>query len=121
MPGNNDRSTDSASVCSPSRYAPIAVSKIGCTMTGRCATASLTDGPVLEISPDTATRLGMADGGRASVRSRYGEASCRWRISDRVQPGTLFTTFSDPAVRSTTSPDRAATPRPTHRSTRSRP
>jgi formate dehydrogenase major subunit len=69
------------------------------TMTGRSATAALTDGPVLEISREDATRLGVGDGVRVCVRSRYGEAVLPCRTSERMQPGTVFTTFSDPSVR----------------------
>lgn len=68
------------------------------TMSGRAATASLTGGTVPEISPDDAARLGIVDAGRASVRSRYGETVLSCRISERLQPGMVFATFSDPAL-----------------------
>ena len=68
------------------------------TMTGRAATAALTDGAVLEISPDDAQRLGVIDGTEVSVQSRYGAVVLPCRISDRMPPGTVFTTFHDPAV-----------------------
>lgn len=68
------------------------------TMTGRSATASFTDGAALEISPADALRFGVVDGGEVSVHSRHGTVVLPCHISDRMQAGTVFTTFSDPAV-----------------------
>ncbi|MGV0645188.1 formate dehydrogenase subunit alpha [Mycolicibacterium sp. XJ2546] len=68
------------------------------TMTGRAATAALTLGAALEISPEDAQRLGVSDGAGVSVQSRYGTLVLPCRISDRMQTGTVFASFHDPAV-----------------------
>jgi formate dehydrogenase major subunit len=68
------------------------------TMTARAATAPLTDVVALEISPTDAQRCGVVDGADVAVQSRYGTLVLPCRISARTQPGTVFTTFSDPAV-----------------------
>src|SRR5581483_2397735 len=80
------------------------------TMTGRSATAALHATDRLEISPADAESLGIADGDEVGVRSRYGEAVLPAEVTDRVPPGVVFATFSDPAraVNRLTGPHRDA-------------
>ena len=66
------------------------------TMTGRSATQSLRPTDRLEISVDDAATLGVTDGERVRVSSRHGTAMLPAEITDRVSPGTVFATFSDP-------------------------
>lgn len=68
------------------------------TMTARSATAALRATDVLELAPPDAGALGIADGDDVVVTSRYGRAVLAAEVSDRVPPGVVFTTFSDPAV-----------------------
>jgi predicted molibdopterin-dependent oxidoreductase YjgC len=48
---------------------------------------------VLEIHPHDAEQRGIHDGDIVSVMSRAGETSLRAMISDRMQPGVVYTTF----------------------------
>ena len=48
---------------------------------------------VIEIHPDDADRLGVADGGMVRVSSRRGEIRIAARVTDRVTPGSLFVAF----------------------------
>jgi len=48
---------------------------------------------VLEIHPHDAEERGIRDGDRVALRSRVGETSLHARISDRMQPGVVYTTF----------------------------
>ncbi len=48
---------------------------------------------VLEIHPHDAEQRGVADGDLISLKSRAGETTLTARISDRVQPGVVYTTF----------------------------
>ena len=50
------------------------------------------------MARDDAQRLGLSDGARVRVRSRYGEATLPLRISAMVKLGELFATFHDRAV-----------------------
>jgi formate dehydrogenase major subunit len=68
------------------------------TMTRRAATRELHPSDCLEISERDAERLHLAAAQPIRVRSRYGEAVLPVEITDRVPPGILFATFSDPAV-----------------------
>lgn len=81
------------------------------TMTGHSATRSLADDVVLDISPGDAQRIGVEDGSPVHVCSRYGALVLPCRISTRMLPGTVFTTFSSAAVlvNSLTGPGRDAT------------
>jgi formate dehydrogenase major subunit len=69
------------------------------TMTARTPNATLRPTDTLEISTADARRLGITDGQRVRVRSRYGAIDLAAEITDRVRPGELFATFSDPASR----------------------
>jgi formate dehydrogenase major subunit len=68
------------------------------TMTNRSQTAALTDGCVLDVSPADAADLGIVTGRAVRVRSRYGQVVLPCRVSESVEPGVVFCTFSDPAV-----------------------
>jgi len=48
---------------------------------------------VLEIHPFDAENRGIQDGGLVSLASREGEITLRARISERMQPGVVYTTF----------------------------
>ncbi|WP_305909618.1 formate dehydrogenase subunit alpha [Methylomarinum sp. Ch1-1] len=50
----------------------------------------------LEIHPHDAEQLGIADGDWVGVKSRSGETVLRALITDRVQPGVVYTTFHFP-------------------------
>jgi formate dehydrogenase major subunit len=51
------------------------------------------DEDVLEIHPFDAENRGIRDGDLVSLNSRSGEISLRARISERMQPGVVYTTF----------------------------
>jgi formate dehydrogenase major subunit len=50
----------------------------------------------LEIHPHDAEQRGIRDGEWASVQSRAGETTLRAFITERVQPGVVYTTFHHP-------------------------
>jgi formate dehydrogenase major subunit len=51
---------------------------------------------VLEIHPHDAEQRGIRDGEWTSVKSRAGETALRAFVTDRVQPGVVYTTFHHP-------------------------
>jgi formate dehydrogenase major subunit len=51
---------------------------------------------LLEIHPFDAENRGVADGDLVSLQSRMGEVSLHARISERMQPGVVYTTFHHP-------------------------
>ncbi len=51
---------------------------------------------MLEIHPHDAEQRGVRDGAWVRVRSRAGETSLRARVTDRVAPGVVYTTFHHP-------------------------
>ncbi|PHR59956.1 MAG: formate dehydrogenase subunit alpha [Robiginitomaculum sp.] len=51
---------------------------------------------VLEIHPSDAQAQGVVDGQWVSVASRKGEITLRAKISDRMAPGVVYTTFHHP-------------------------
>ena len=58
------------------------------TKTGKVpALNKLEPGPFVEIHPEDAARLGIAEKDQVAVRSRRGQAVLPARISDRVMPG----------------------------------
>ena len=81
------------------------------TQTRRTANVVWHDDDLLEISADDAAARGLANGDRARISSRYGATELTVQISERVNPGIVYTT--SPAT-STTGP-------PTAPSTRSPP
>ncbi len=78
------------------------------TMTRRTPNGDLEKTDLLDISAVDAKRLGIADGDRVTITSRYGETELPARVSDRVPKGVLYATFHDPAsfVNRVTSPHR---------------
>jgi formate dehydrogenase major subunit len=69
------------------------------TMTRRTGNVELVDADVLEIHPDDAARLWISDGDRISVRSRVGRIELPAQVTDRIEPGHVFTTFHFPETR----------------------
>jgi formate dehydrogenase major subunit len=69
------------------------------TMTRRTHNVDLLDRDWLEIHPEDAARLWIADGDRVSVRSRVGRTELDARVTERIQPGHVFTTFHFPETR----------------------
>ncbi len=69
------------------------------TMTRRTANVDLVGQDWLEIHPDDAARLWIGDGDRVSVRSRVGRIEVEARVSERIEPGHVFTTFHFPETR----------------------
>ena len=53
---------------------------------------------VLEIHPHDAGQRGIHDGSWVKLASRAGETGLRARITDRVAPGVVYTTFHHPAT-----------------------
>jgi formate dehydrogenase major subunit len=51
---------------------------------------------VLEIHPHDAETRGINDGDRVSLASRKGDITLKARITERVQPGVVYTTFHNP-------------------------
>ncbi|MEQ9563510.1 MAG: formate dehydrogenase subunit alpha [Woeseiaceae bacterium] len=51
---------------------------------------------LLEIHPHDAETRGISNGDRVSLTSRKGEISLEAKITERVQPGVVYTTFHDP-------------------------
>ena len=51
---------------------------------------------MLEIHPFDAENRGVRDGDLVALASRSGEVSLRAKISDRMQPGVVYTTFHHP-------------------------
>jgi formate dehydrogenase, alpha subunit, archaeal-type len=54
------------------------------------------DQDVLEIHPHDAENRGLRDGDWVRLASRSGETSLRAKITDRVSPGVVYTTFHHP-------------------------
>lgn len=54
------------------------------------------DQDVLEIHPHDAENRGLRDGDWVRLASRSGETSLRVKITDRVSPGVVYTTFHHP-------------------------
>ncbi|MFJ4386821.1 molybdopterin-dependent oxidoreductase [Pseudomonas sp. NPDC089408] len=64
------------------------------TKTGKVpALNKLEPGPFVEIHPEDAARLGIAEKDQVAIRSRRGQAVLPARISDRVMPGHCFAPF----------------------------
>ncbi|MAB81686.1 MAG: reductase [Microbacterium sp.] len=64
------------------------------TKTGKVAKLNaLNPKPFVEIHPDDAARLGVADGDAVEIASRRGRAVLPAAVSDRVQRGALFAPF----------------------------
>ncbi|MFN3547556.1 MAG: formate dehydrogenase subunit alpha [Mesorhizobium sp.] len=66
--------------------------------TRRTANVVWHDEDVLEIHPHDAENRGIKDGDWVKLASRSGETSLRARITDRVSPGVVYTTFHHPTT-----------------------
>jgi formate dehydrogenase major subunit len=76
----------------------------------------------LEIHPHDAEERGIAEGDWVGIASRAGETVLRAKVTERVQPGVVYTTFHFPRNPAPTSSRRTTrTGRPTAPSTRSPP
>jgi formate dehydrogenase major subunit len=64
--------------------------------TRRTANVVWHDEDVLEIHAHDAEQRGINDGDWVALASRSGETTLRARISERVQPGVVYTTFHHP-------------------------
>jgi formate dehydrogenase major subunit len=64
--------------------------------TRRTANVAWHDEDVLEIHPHDAEQRGIRDGDLVHLASRVGATTLRARISTRVQPGVVYTTFHHP-------------------------
>jgi formate dehydrogenase major subunit len=69
------------------------------TMTRRTPNAALVDRDLLEVHPLDAERLWIKDGDRVSVRSRVGRIEVEAKVTERIEPGHVFTTFHFPETR----------------------
>jgi formate dehydrogenase major subunit len=69
------------------------------TMTRRTGNLTLMDHDWLEIHPDDAAKLGLEDGQVVTVRSRRGQVELPLSITERIEPGHVFTAFHFPEVR----------------------
>jgi assimilatory nitrate reductase catalytic subunit len=49
--------------------------------------------PMVEVHPDLAARLGVAEGGDLHLRTRRGEARMRVRVTSSLRPDTVFAPF----------------------------
>jgi formate dehydrogenase major subunit len=64
--------------------------------TRRTANMVWYDEDLLEIHPSDAELRGIHDGDLVSLTSRKGEIALRATITERVQPGVVYTTFHNP-------------------------
>jgi formate dehydrogenase major subunit len=69
------------------------------TMTRRTGNVDLVSHDVLEIHPDDALRLWISEGDTVSVRSRVGQIELEATVTERIEPGHVFTTFHFPETR----------------------
>jgi formate dehydrogenase major subunit len=69
------------------------------TMTRRTGNLVLQPGDWLEMHPDDAASLGLADGDAVSVRSRRGQIETTVAVTERIAPGHVFTAFHFPEIR----------------------
>jgi formate dehydrogenase alpha subunit len=69
------------------------------TMTRRTGNLELMDHDWLEVHPSDAAELGIADGELVEVRNRNGEIKLVAQLTERIDPGHVFTAFHFPEVR----------------------
>ncbi|MGA2013801.1 MAG: formate dehydrogenase subunit alpha [Solirubrobacteraceae bacterium] len=69
------------------------------TMTRRTFNVELVDRDWLEVHPIDAARLWISDGDKVSIRSRVGQTELHARITERIEPGHVFTSFHFPEAR----------------------
>ena len=63
---------------------------------------ALEDRSVMELHPDDAQRLGLADGEPAQLRTEVGSAILPVRITPHIAVGTVFVPFNNPGLRANT-------------------
>ncbi|HXJ39463.1 MAG TPA: molybdopterin dinucleotide binding domain-containing protein, partial [Bryobacteraceae bacterium] len=66
--------------------------------TRRTANVTWHDEDILEIHPSDAENRGINDGDLIALVSRAGEISLPAKLSERMQPGVVYTTFHHPAT-----------------------
>jgi formate dehydrogenase major subunit len=64
--------------------------------TRRTANSEFHPEDFLEIHPHDAETRGLTEGDWAGISSRAGETVMRVRVTDRVEPGVVYTTFHFP-------------------------
>ena len=64
--------------------------------------AALEDDPFVEVHPEDAGRLGLADGARATVRTQGGQATLPVRVTDHIARGSAFVPFNQPGFAANT-------------------
>ena len=69
------------------------------TMTRRTANAELLSSDWLEMHPNDAAALGLSSGDRVEVRSAVGAIEIEVRLTERIEPGHVFTAFHFPEIR----------------------
>jgi formate dehydrogenase major subunit len=69
------------------------------TMTRRTGNLQLMSGDWLELHPEDAARLALTDGEVVTVRSRRGQIRLPVKVTQRIEPGHVFTAFHFPEVR----------------------
>jgi formate dehydrogenase major subunit len=69
------------------------------TMTRRTGNLDLFPADFLEIHPQDAERLWVGDGDLVSVRSPHGRIEIYAKVTDKIEPGHVFTAFHFPEVR----------------------
>ncbi|MCS7007819.1 MAG: molybdopterin-dependent oxidoreductase, partial [Thermoleophilia bacterium] len=69
------------------------------TMTRRTGNLELLSSDWLEINPEDAAELGIETGDLVRVRSKHGEIALEARVTERIDPGHVFTAFHFPEVR----------------------
>jgi sulfite reductase (NADPH) flavoprotein alpha-component len=64
--------------------------------------AALEETPFVEVHPQDAERLGLENGGRATIRTEAGEAELEVRISEGIVTGAAFVPWNQPGLRAST-------------------
>jgi formate dehydrogenase major subunit len=64
--------------------------------TRRTANVTWHDQDILEIHPHDAEQRGIVDGDMIALQSRVGSTTMRAMVSERMQPGVVYTTFHHP-------------------------
>jgi anaerobic selenocysteine-containing dehydrogenase len=61
--------------------------------------AALAQGPFLEVHPDDAERLGLADGAPAVLRTEAGDAELPVRVTEGIAAGAAFVPWNQAGLR----------------------
>jgi NADH-quinone oxidoreductase subunit G len=64
--------------------------------------AALGDDPFVEVHPEDAERLGLSDGGKATLRTQAGAATLPVRVTGHVARGSAFVPFNQPGFAANT-------------------